>query len=83
MNEPFVTLDLHGCTADQARVKVDAALRRADRGTYQIRCVHGFHGGTVIRDTLQYKYRSHPKQPPESEAHHAGGQPGCDRAGAA
>ena len=39
----------------------DAALRRADSGTYQIRCVHGFHGGTVIRDTLQYKYRSHPK----------------------
>ena len=61
MSEPFVTLDLHGYTADQARVKVDAALRRADRGTYQIRCVHGFHGGTVIRDTLQYKYRSHPK----------------------
>ena len=61
MSEPFVTLDLHGCTADQARVKVDAALRRADSGTYRIRCVHGFHGGTVIRDTLQYKYRSHPK----------------------
>lgn len=61
MSEPFVTLDLHGCTADQARVKVDAALRKADSGTYQIRCVHGFHGGTVIRDTIQYKYRSHPK----------------------
>ena len=34
MSEPFVTLDLHGYTADQARVKVDAALRRADRGGY-------------------------------------------------
>ena len=79
MSEPFVTLDLHGCTADQARVKVDAALRRADRGTYQIRCVHGFHGGTVIRDTLQYKYRSHPKV----KRIMPGGQPGCDGAGAA
>lgn len=61
MSNPFITLDLHGCTVDEARLKVDAALRRADRSVYQIRCVHGFHGGTSIRDALQYKYRTHPK----------------------
>ena len=38
--ESIVRLDLHGKNAYQARVALDAALRRAKGGTYRIRCIH-------------------------------------------
>ena len=40
---------------------VDAALRRAKAGTYRIRCIHGHHGGTVLRDMLRRDYAKHPQ----------------------
>ena len=49
-------LDLHGKNAYQARVAVDAALRRAGRGTYRIRLIHGYHGGTALRDLVRREY---------------------------
>lgn len=51
----IVTLDLHGKTEYQARIAIDAALRRS-RGVYRIRCIHGYHGGTVLRDMLRRDY---------------------------
>ncbi len=51
----IVTLDLHGKTEYQARITIDAALRRS-RGVYRIRCIHGCHGGTVLRDLLRRDY---------------------------
>ncbi|MBQ6116934.1 MAG: hypothetical protein IJL08_06385 [Oscillospiraceae bacterium] len=35
---------------------VDAALRRAGRGTYRIRLIHGYHGGTALRDLVRREY---------------------------
>jgi DNA-nicking Smr family endonuclease len=52
----IVELDLHGKNAYQARVAVDAALRRAGRGTYRIRLIHGYHGGTALRDLVRREY---------------------------
>lgn len=52
-----VTLDIHGKNAYQARVAIDAALRRA-KGAYRIRIVHGFHGGTALRDMIYDEYSS-------------------------
>ena len=48
----IVTLDLHGCSAYQAKIAIDAALRRA-RGVYRLRIVHGYHGGTALRDMIR------------------------------
>lgn len=59
--ESIVKLDLHGKNAYQARVAVDAALRRARGGTYRIRCIHGFHGGTALRDMIRAEYARHPR----------------------
>lgn len=59
--ESIVKLDLHGKNAYQARVAVDAALSRARGGTYRIRCIHGFHGGTVLRDMIRAEYARHPR----------------------
>ena len=61
MQSGIVTVDLHGKTAYQAKVTVDALLRRAGTGTYRIRLIHGSHGGTALRDFNQLEYGRHPK----------------------
>ncbi|MCI8909469.1 MAG: hypothetical protein HFG09_02200 [Oscillibacter sp.] len=57
----IITADLHGKTVYQAKVTVDALLRRVSGGTYRIRLIHGCHGGTALRDFLQETYATHPK----------------------
>ncbi len=54
-------IDLHGMSVVQAKVAVDAALRRADRSVYRIRLIHGYHNGTALRDELRKTYRNHPR----------------------
>ena len=52
----IVEIDLHGKTEYQARVALDAALRRATAGTYRLRVIHGYHGGTALRDMVRREY---------------------------
>ena len=54
--EGIVTLDLHGKNTHQAKVAIDAALRRARAGTYRLRLIHGYHGGTALRDMIRAEY---------------------------
>ena len=61
MGEAIVTVDLHGKNTDQAKVTVDALLRRAGSGTYRLRLIHGSHGGTALRDFIRAEYSRHPK----------------------
>jgi DNA-nicking Smr family endonuclease len=61
MGAGIVELDLHGKNTYQAKIAVDAALRRATAGTYRIRCIHGCHGGTALRDMLRGEYAKHPQ----------------------
>lgn len=61
MNAGILTTDLHGKNTYQAKITVDALLRRAGNGTYRIRLVHGYHGGTALRDFLRSEYAKHPK----------------------
>lgn len=61
MTGTLLELDLHGCTVYQAEIAIDAALRRAKAGTYRIRLIHGYQGGTALRNMIRTKYRSHPK----------------------
>ena len=58
-----ITIDLHGMTCYQAQVAIDAALRRAGRATYRLELVHGYHGGSAIRDMVRKTYAKHPKVP--------------------
>ena len=30
-------------------------------GTYRIRIIHGYHGGTVLRDMVRREYGAHPR----------------------
>ena len=54
----IVEIDLHGKNEYQAKVTIDAALRRAKAGTYRLRLIHGYHGGTVLRDMIRREYAS-------------------------
>ena len=60
MSESIKELDVHGMTLYQAQIAIDAALRRAG-GAYRIRVVHGYRGGTVLRDGIRERYAAHPK----------------------
>ena len=55
-----VTLDLHGKTQYQAKIALEAQLRRS-RGVYRIHVVHGYHNGTALRDLVRQEYAAHPR----------------------
>ena len=59
-SDPVRTIDLHSKNRYQARIALDAALKNAG-GAYRIRVIHGYHGGTAIRDLITEEYASHPK----------------------
>lgn len=61
MTPGILELDLHGKNTYQAKVALEAALRRAGAGTYRIRIIHGYHGGTVLRDMVRREYGAHPR----------------------
>ena len=60
MTGGVVELDLHGMNTYQAQIAVDAARRRAGNGTYRLRLIHGYHGGTALRDLCR-EYAGHPR----------------------
>ena len=57
----FIEIDVHNMTKTQAITAIDAKLRRANASVYRVRVIHGYHGGTVIRDAVRTNYRKHPK----------------------
>ena len=61
MTPGILELDLHGKNTYQAKVALEAALRRAGAGTYRISIIHGYHGGTVLRDMVRREYGAHPR----------------------
>ena len=61
MNEPFVKIDLHGLTREEAVKVIDRAITSAGPSVYHIRLIHGYHRGTNLRGMIQDEYRYHPK----------------------
>ena len=57
----FEEIDIHQLTKVQALAAVDAMLKRVDSSVYSIRVVHGYRGGTVLRDAVRARYARHPK----------------------
>jgi DNA-nicking Smr family endonuclease len=53
-------LDLHGRNKYQARIAIEAALRRS-KGLYRIRVIHGCHNGTVLKEMIWSEYGSDPR----------------------
>ncbi len=57
----FWEIDVHNMTRTQAITAIDARLRRANASVYRLRVIHGYHGGTVLRDAVRAHYKGHPK----------------------
>ena len=61
MSSGFQEIEVHHMTKVQAITAIDARLRRADSSVYQLKVIHGYHSGTVIRDAVRAHYKDHPK----------------------
>ena len=57
----FLEIDVHNMTRTQVITAIDAKLRRANASVYRLRVIHGYHGGTVLRDVVRTHYKDHPK----------------------
>ena len=54
-------IDVHNMTRVQAVAAVDAVLRRINSSVYRLRVIHGYHGGTALRDEIRAHCKHHPK----------------------
>lgn len=61
MQSGTIRVDLHGMNCVQAQAAVDAALRRAGGSVYRLEVIHGYHGGTQLRDMIRRVYARHPR----------------------
>ncbi len=57
MNSPFIKIDLHGMTEQEAIRVIDKALAQAPAATYQLQLVHGYHRGNVLQQMIRDYYR--------------------------
>ena len=60
MAQGIKRIDLHGLNLYKAKIKIDSELRRAGKDIYVLRFIHGFNGGTEIKDSL-ITYKDPPK----------------------
>ena len=61
MTGAFQEVDVHGMNRTQAFAAIDAKLRRAGGTVYTLRVIHGYHGGTILRDAIRAHHRNNPK----------------------
>lgn len=56
IQSPIIELDLHKYAVREAVARIDKEIRDAGRSVYRIRVIHGFHGGTGIRDAIRREF---------------------------
>lgn len=61
ISESIIEINVHNMTRYQAQIAIDAKLRRAPASCYRIRVIHGYHGGTALRDMIRREYANNPK----------------------
>ena len=59
----IIEIDVHGENVETAVREIRQRINNADVGTYRIRIIHGYHGGTRIRDGIwdELNYGREPK----------------------
>ena len=53
MQAGILEMDVHGLSAEEAVKAIERKLDGVNGNVYRIRVIHGFHGGTRIRDAIQ------------------------------
>lgn len=61
MNSGIIEIDIHGMNQFQAKTLINSTLKKANSSVYMIRIIHGYHGGTALRNMIRREYRSHPR----------------------
>ena len=51
-----IEIDLHGLRTEDAIKKVLSEVNNASGSVYTIRLIHGYHGGTRIRDAIEDEF---------------------------
>lgn len=59
----IIEIDVHGKNVETAIREIKKYLDSVSAGTYRIRVIHGYHGGTRIRDGIldEFSYGREPK----------------------
>ena len=59
----IIEIDVHVKNTETAIKEIKKQLDHAGTGTYRIRVIHGYHGGTRIRDGIwdEFSYGREPK----------------------
>ncbi len=52
----IIEIDLHGMKGEEAVRKARNEVAKASGSVYMIRVIHGYHGGTVIREALKDEF---------------------------
>lgn len=47
-----IEIDLHGHTVDSARIMITNTLKTLPKDVREVTVIHGFHGGTALRDMV-------------------------------
>lgn len=61
MESGIMELNLHRMTVRKAQYVINMTLRTVSPSTYRLRLIHGYNGGTELRDMIRRVYRNHPK----------------------
>lgn len=56
MTGGIVEMDVHGMNGLQACEAIGKQVRAAGNSVYRIRIIHGFHGGTRIRNMIREEF---------------------------
>ncbi|MCD7762672.1 MAG: Smr/MutS family protein [Lachnospiraceae bacterium] len=73
LSEPIITIDVHGMNVEKALDVIHKKVDGAGSAVYEVRVIHGFHGGTRIRSAIreEFGYGLEPKikriQPGDNE----------------
>ena len=52
----IIEIDLHNLRVEEAIKKVKSEVKKAPGSVYTIRLIHGYHGGTRIRDAIEDEF---------------------------
>ena len=56
LSSGIIEIDLHGMRAEEAVKAVKKEVNKAGPSVYTIRVIHGFHGGTSIRNAIEDEF---------------------------
>lgn len=52
----IIEIDLHGLRVEEAITKVKREVQKAPGSVYVIRLIHGYHGGTRIKEAIEDEF---------------------------